>query len=243
MNQIFLGLTIALTINLLMFFPAYYWKTDKLTDISYSFTFIVLSTIMIIYHNTWIAGLMIIIRALRLWMYLLIRIMKIKRDNRFDKMRNDRKKFIQFWLLQGITVAIISIPLLLSSNNHISIIGIIIWGGWLLIEAIADYQKFQHIIYKRPKWIQNWLWKYSRHPNYFWEIICRIGVYITILPWLSLNNSLIAIISPLFIIVLLLFVSWIPLLEKSGIRKRGNDASYEEYVRITSILIPRFRKK
>ncbi|MEI8008345.1 MAG: hypothetical protein WCI00_02650 [bacterium] len=66
MNQIFLGLTIALTINLLMFFPAYYWKTDKLTDISYSFTFIVLSTIMIIYHNTWIAGLMIIIRALRL---------------------------------------------------------------------------------------------------------------------------------------------------------------------------------
>ena len=171
MNQIFLGLTIALTINLLMFFPAYYWKTDKLTDISYSFTFIVLSTIMIIYHNTWIAGLMIIIRALRLWMYLLIRIMKIKRDNRFDKMRNDRKKFIQFWLLQGITVAIISIPLLLSSNNHISIIGIIIWGGWLLIEAIADYQKFQHIIYKRPKWIQNWLWKYSRHPNYFWEII------------------------------------------------------------------------
>ena len=242
MNQILLWLTISLGINVAMFFPAYYWKTDKLTDISYAFTFIVLSTIMIYYHNTWIAGLMIIIRALRLWSYLLIRIIKIRRDTRFDEMRNDRKKFIQFWLLQGITVAIISIPLLLSSNNTISILGIGIWACWLLFESIADYQKFQHIIHKRPKWMQSWLWKYSRHPNYFWEIICRIGIYITVFPGLSSTNALIALIGPLFIIVLLLFVSWIPLLEKSWLKKRGDDASYQEYIKRTSVLIPRWRK-
>jgi steroid 5-alpha reductase family enzyme len=39
-----------------------------------------------------------------------------------------------------------------------------------------------------------------------------------------------------------LFVSWIPLLEKSWLKKRGEDVSYKEYVRKTSILIPRFRK-
>ena len=120
MNQILLWIIVAISINLLLFLPAYYRKTDKLTDISYSCTFIILSIMMIIYHNVWIAGLMIIIRALRLWAYLLVRIINIKKDSRFDEMRNNRKKFMQFWLLQGLTVVIISIPLLLSSNNNFS---------------------------------------------------------------------------------------------------------------------------
>jgi len=83
-----------------MFIPAYFFKTDKLTDISYALTFITLSLLMIIYQDIWIVSLMIIVRAIRLWTYLLIRIFKIQKDNRFDEMRNDRKKFIKFWLLQ-----------------------------------------------------------------------------------------------------------------------------------------------
>jgi steroid 5-alpha reductase family enzyme len=242
MELLITWLTLSIVINLIMFIPAYFFKTDKLTDISYALTFIVLSLLMITYHNIWIISFMIIIRAIRLGTYLLIRIMKIQKDNRFDEMRNDRKKFIKFWLLQWISVAIISTSLLLSTSNDVSILWIVIRAIGLLIESFADYQKFQFILNKKIWWIQTWIWRYSRHPNYFGEILCRIWVYIAVLPNLIGINKIIALISPIFIIILLLFVSGIPLLEKSAQKKWWKDKAYKEYVKKTSILIPRFNK-
>ena len=242
MGLLITWLILSIVINLIMFIPAYFLKTDKLTDISYALTFIILSSMMIIYQDIWIISLMIIVRAIRLWIYLLIRILKIKKDNRFDEMRNNRKKFIKFWLLQWISVAIISTSLLLSTSNDVWIFWIIIRAVGLLIESFADYQKFQFILNKKIWFIQTWIWKYSRHPNYFGEIICWIGVYIATLPNLIGVNKIIALISPVFIIILLLFVSGVPLLEKSAKKKWGTDNKYKEYVKKTSIIIPRFNK-
>jgi len=242
MELLIIWLIISIVINLIMFIPAYFFKTDKLTDISYALTFIVLSLLMIIYQDIWIVSVMIIIRAIRLWTYLLIRIFKIQKDNRFDEMRNDRKKFIKFRLLQWLSVAIISTSLLLSTNNDVWIIWIIIRAIWLIIESFADYQKFQFILNKKNWWVQTWIWKYSRHPNYFGEILCWIWVYIAAFPSLLNTNKIIALISPLFIIILLLFVSWIPLLEKSWNKKRWDNQEYKKYIKKTSILIPRFNK-
>ncbi len=242
MTLLITWLVLSIWINLIMFIPAYFFKTDKLTDISYALTFITLSLLMIIYQDIWIVSLMIIVRAIRLWTYLLIRIFKIQKDNRFDEMRNDRKKFIKFWLLQWLSVAIISSSLLLSTNNDVWIFWIIIRAIGLLIESVADYQKFQFILNKKNWWISTWLRKYSRHPNYFGEILCWIGVYIAAFPSILNTNKIIALISPLFIIILLLFVSWIPLLEKSWNKKRWNNQEYKKYIKQTSILIPRFNK-
>lgn len=242
MELLITWLIISIVINLIMFITAYFFKTDKLTDISYALTFIVLSLLMIIYKDIWIISLMIIIRAIRLWTYLLIRIMKIQKDNRFDEMRNDRKKFIKFWLLQWISVAIISTSLLLSTNNDVWIFWTIVRAIGLLIESVADYQKYKFILNKKDWWILTWLRKYSRHPNYFGEILCWIGVYIASLPSLLNTSKIIALISPLFIIILLLFISWIPLLEKSAQKKWWKDKTYKEYVNKTSILIPRRNK-
>lgn len=242
MTLLITWLILSISINLIMFIPAYFFKTDKLTDVSYAITFITLSLLMIIYQDIWIISLMIIIRAIRLWTYLLIRIMKIQKDNRFDEMRNNRKKFIKFWLLQWFSVAIISSSLLLSMSNDVLIVWIIIRVIGLIIESIADHQKFQFILNKKNWWIQTWLWKYSRHPNYFGEILCRIWIYIAALPNLIGINKLIGLISPIFIIILLLFVSGIPLLEKSARKKRRDNQEYKKYIKKTSILIPRFNK-
>lgn len=242
MTLLITWLILSIGINLIMFIPAYFFKTDKLTDISYALTFITLALLMIIYQDIWIVSFMIIIRAIRLWTYLLIRIMKIQKDNRFDEMRNDRKKFIKFWLLQWLSVAIISSALLLSTSNDVWILWIIIRAIGLLIESVADYQKFKFILNKKIWWIQTWIWKYSRHPNYFGEILCRIWVYIAAFPSLLNTSKIIALISPLSIIILLLFVSWIPLLEKSWNKKRWDNKEYKKYIKKTSILIPRFNK-
>ena len=242
MEPLITWLILSLWINLLIFIPAYFFKTDKLTDISYSVTFIVLAVLMIIYQNVFFASILIIIWALRLWTYLLIRIFTIKKDKRFDTMRASRTKFIKFWILQGISVWVILLPFLLSINNEISLlwVGIRIIG--LLIETIADYQKFRFKSDKNNKRIDTWLRKYSRHPNYFGEILCWIGIYVAVLPSLSFTNSLLGLISPVYIILLLLFVSGIPLLEKNDAKKRWQETAYKNYVKKTSILVPWFTK-
>ncbi|HMS90957.1 MAG TPA: DUF1295 domain-containing protein [Candidatus Absconditabacterales bacterium] len=242
MEPLITGLILSLGINLLIFIPAYFFKTDKLTDISYSVTFIVLAVLMIIYQNVFFASILIIIWALRLGTYLLIRIFTIKKDKRFDTMRASRTKFIKFWILQGISVWVILLPFLLSINNEISLLGVGIRIIGLLIETIADYQKFRFKSDKNNKRIDTGLRKYSRHPNYFGEILCWIGIYVAVLPSLSFTNSLLGLISPVYIILLLLFVSGIPLLEKNDAKKRGQETAYKNYVKKTSILVPWFTK-
>ncbi|MDZ7796416.1 MAG: DUF1295 domain-containing protein [Candidatus Marinimicrobia bacterium] len=104
----------AVGINILMFIPAYLFKTDKFTDLSYSLTFIILMIIAWILQpfsveNTLVTA-MVVIWGLRLGTFLFVRIGKMKRDKRFDGIRESFFKFFQFWVLQGISVWIILLP-------------------------------------------------------------------------------------------------------------------------------------
>jgi steroid 5-alpha reductase family enzyme len=171
------ALIFAIVFNIMMFIPAFIFKTDKLTDLSYSLTFIGLS-LYIFFSKTYslknlILLIMVLTWAFRLGTFLLIRIRKQKKDDRFDNMRNSFFKFLGFWLLQGFTAWIILIPVILSTEKY-CIFGLAIWLTGILIESFADYQKFS--FNKNPKnknkFIQTGLWKYSRHPNYFGEILC-----------------------------------------------------------------------
>jgi steroid 5-alpha reductase family enzyme len=188
---------------------------------------------------------MILIWAMRLGGYLFIRIRKIKRDKRFDGIRENFIKFGGFWLMQGISVWII----LLASSiyfgldsvklNILTFIGFVVWLTGFLIETISDYQKFKfnQNPENKGKWIESGLWKYSRHANYFGEIIIWIGIYLFVLSSVSGINILIALISPLYIIFLLFFVTGIPKLEKAADFKWGKDIDYINYKKRTSILI------
>ncbi|MFP4656189.1 MAG: DUF1295 domain-containing protein [Candidatus Woesearchaeota archaeon] len=105
------------------------------------------------------------------------------------------------------------------------------------LEKIESFSDFQKLTFKKqPKnkgrFIKSGLWKYSRHPNYFGEILCWIGVYVFCGVWMW------GLISPIFITTMLLFVSGIPLLEKKADEKWGGSREYQKYKHETPILIP-----
>jgi steroid 5-alpha reductase family enzyme len=93
----------------------------------------------------------------------------------------------------------------------------------------------------RGKWIASGLWKYSRHPNYFGEILVWIGIYVFVFSSLIGFERLYALASPLFITFLLVFVSGLPQLEKGADKKWGHLKAYREYKRRTSTLILWFK--
>lgn len=251
MSNLILTFIIALGINLFMFIPAYLFKTDKLTDISYSITFVVVAIFGLMQSSLNLAHillfLMIFIWAFRLGTYLLLRIRKIGKDNRFDNMRESVVKFGSFWVLQGFTVFVVLIPSTYFYNSNfeqlslLSYSGLLVWISGMLIESMGDYQKTKFINNPTNKgqWVNTGLWRYSRHPNYLGEILVWVGVYLFILPALNTEQALIGLISPIFITTLLLFVSGIPLLEKSANKKWGNDPDYLLYKKNTGILLPK----
>jgi len=101
-------------------------------------------------------------------------------------------------------------------------------GDWQLSQFIKDPSN-------KGKIIQSGLWKYSRHPNYFGEVVQWWGIFLMAL---SLPNGIITIIGPLTITILILFVSGIPMLEK----KYENNPEFAEYKKRTSAFFPRFPK-
>jgi steroid 5-alpha reductase family enzyme len=227
-----------------MFVPAYAFKTDKLTDMSYSITFILLTIIAFLlntYETTKILLLtMISLWGIRLGTFLLIRIRKWKKDKRFDGIREKFTKFLGFWTIQGITVFILLIPALQymksePSYTNWTLIGILVWGTGLVIETVADHQKYKH---KGKKWVSTGLWKYSRHPNYFGEILVWLGVYLFTVP----ITGLWGVISPAFITFMLVFVSGLPKVEASMDKKYGKDKEYQKYKEKTPVLVPFIRK-
>jgi steroid 5-alpha reductase family enzyme len=238
-------------INLFFFVFASAWKTDKFTDFTYGFTFAAISLFLLFFNQTFYAyqiilAAMVIIWAARLVTYLVIRILRIKKDNRFNKMRGNVLAFLQFWIFQGLAVWVIMLPVIyvLSSNQPYAVsplmgTGIFIWFTGLAIETVADWQKFRfkNKPQNKNKWIESGLWRYSRHPNYFGEMLLWWGVFVYSWPLLQ-GWGYLTVIGPLFISYILIFVSGIPPLEKRYKEKYKNNKQYLDYRRKTSLLIP-----
>jgi Predicted membrane protein len=86
------------------------------------------------------------------------------------------------------------------------------------------------------------LWSYSRHPNYLGEILLWTGIaFFGISCFTGLER--VAWISPIFIYILLTKISGIPILDKRGLEKWGDNPEYQKYRDETPALIPRFNKK
>jgi steroid 5-alpha reductase family enzyme len=190
--------------------------------------------------------LLVVVWAVRLGSYLFRRILRMKVDHRFDGMRDQPLRFARFWLLQAITVAVVMLPVsyLLDRDQPggfriWSAVGAAVWLTGLLVEAIADTQKqaFRAKEENRGRFVTSGLWRYSRHPNYFGEMLVWWGLFVYVVPVLH-GWAFAVVIGPVFITLLLLFVSGIPPLERSADEKYGADAGYREYKRRTSILVP-----
>ena len=122
------------------------------------------------------------------------------------------------------------ISLFISGFSERGILTAVLVSIWGLRLAWHIYSR------NRGKIMNEGLWKYSRHPNYFGEITQWWGIYIIAL---SIPGGYLTIVGPLTISILILFVSGIPLLEK----KREGRADWEEYKKQTSIFIPLPPKK
>ena len=251
MNIYLLAFLTSIGINLLMFVPAFRYKTDKLTDISYAVTFAVVAGIGFAASNKSQLHLlllcMVLLWAVRLGGFLLYRVWKKGRDTRFDEMRNSFWLFLRFWVLQGLSVFVVMLAAITGFNqtsttvNIISRVGIFIFIAGLLIEATADMQKYRFSSdpKNKGKWIDEGIWRASRHPNYLGEMMVWIGVYITVTQSLSSTLQVfIAVLSPLYIICLLLFASGVPILEKSAEARWGKQKAFKEYKTQVPVLIP-----
>lgn len=124
--------------------------------------------------------------------------------------------------------------------NGIAAAGFVVWLAGLAVESVADAQKrsFNGRAENRGRWIGTGLWRWSRHPNYFGEILVWTGVYVFTLSSLSGLEAAIGPISPAYIFVLLAFITGIPKLEKAADAKWGDDARYRDYKAETSLLVP-----
>lgn len=113
------------------------------------------------------------------------------------------------------------------------------WVFGFLFEVIADHQKsrFKSNPDNAGKFINEGLWSLSRHPNYFGEILMWSGLYLSSTSVLK-GWEHISVISPVLLSYLLTRVSGIPLLEKAGMKKWGDQPDYQEYIKNTAKLIP-----
>lgn len=171
-----------------------------------------------------------ILYGVRLAGYLLLRILKTGKDQRFDGIRENPLKFLVFFILQIFWVYIVSLTVLFINSPSAppvgigpsDIVGTLLFLFGLVYETIADQHKytFRNNPENKGKFVKTWLWGVSRHPNYFGEICVWWGAFI--LSAIILRRARwIAVSSPLFITGLLIFGSGMPTTERSAHRKYG----------------------
>ena len=252
------GFAVALTfiIQWIVFIPSFLNKTEHFFDLTGSLTFIsvVLITLMLIpeiYVRDIVIALLVVIWATRLGSFLFIRVKKDGGDGRFTIMKTKFWWFLMTWNIQGMWV-FLSLAAGLAAMTSAEkveadiflIVGLVVWVLGFSIEVISDGQKskFRSKTENKDKFITSGIWSWSRHPNYFGEILLWCGITIIALPVLQ-GWQFITLISPIFIIILLTQISGVRLLELRGRKKWGENEEYQKYLRNTSVLIPLPPKK
>ena len=204
-------------------------------------------------------GMLLLIMSLawsfRLGSHLVKRIYKEHptEDKRYSNLRrkwgeNAHRNFIIVFLINALLVFLLSLPFYYSSQA-IGAIVLLEWIGFaifligLIGESVADYQlkKFRQSNQKdnpnKQQVCKVGLWNYSRHPNYFFEAVIWLGIYLFCL---ASPGGVYTIHAPIIISFLLIKVTGIPPLERVLIENKGN--AYRTYQQSTNAFIPWFKK-
>jgi steroid 5-alpha reductase family enzyme len=239
-------------IQWLAFVPAFVLQTEKFFDLTGSLTYIAVIKIALLFSidldaRSYLLLALVVIWAARLGTFLFRRVIKAGKDDRFDELKPNFLRFLNVWTLQALwitfTLATALVAITSTTRKGLDLfaaIGFLIWLIGFAIEAAADTQKsrFSADPHNKDRFISTGLWAHSRHPNYFGEIMLWVGVAIIALPVLQ-GWQWLALISPVFVTLLLTRVSGVPLLEAKADKKWGNQEDYEAYKKSTPLLIPR----
>lgn len=190
-------------------------------------------------------AILVTIWALRITNHLARRVFGGREDRRYAELSKKWKG--NFWLrayfsifvLQGLLVVLISLPVIFATGQQdenlavLSMFGASMWAVGFGIEAAADRQLRDFVNNKANKGLvmDMGLWRYSRHPNYFGEMVQWWGIGLIAL---QAANGWIGLAGPFALTLLLLFVSGVPPIEKP----RQNDKAYQAYKKRTSMIIP-----
>ena len=213
------------------------------------FVLVVLSCTLMVEATTArgvLMALLVTIWGVRLSVRIFLKNRGREEDFRYRKWREewgDRflvRSYFQVFVLQGVLMLLVLTPVWyvigrqqLLPLNILDMFGLLVWCVGFYFEVVGDYQldAFKKNPENSGKVLQVGLWKYSRHPNYFGEVVMWWGIYLMALP---VSGGFVTIIGPAAITFLILKVSGIPLLEE---HYRDNPG-YQAYKEKTSVFFP-----
>jgi steroid 5-alpha reductase family enzyme len=246
-----LCVALAFLIQWLAFIPAFVLRTERFYDLTGSATYITVTIVAVVLGPTpdirsYVQLALVLIWAARLGSYLFLRIRRAGKDDRFDAIKPSFIRFLNAWTLQALWVSLTLAAALAAITTSVrkdfgvlAIVGLLVWAAGFGLEAVADAQKsrFRADPANTGTFIRTGLWAWSRHPNYFGEIVLWIGVALIAVPVLH-GWQWVTLISPVFVFLLLTRVSGVPLLERKADKRWGGQDDYEAYKQRTPVLIP-----
>lgn len=238
----------------LWFLFAILTKRNDVADIAWGLGFLIIAVFTFIrggfdLDRGFLVTILVVFWALRLSLHIFFRNKDKKEDYRYKKWRDDWGKwfllrsYLQVFVFQGLMMLIIASAFVIVNTYRggaltwLDGVGFLIWLIGFFFETVGDWQLNRFVEEKklnkklRGKVLQDGLWKYSRHPNYFGEVTQWWGIWIIAL---NVDYGFWGIVSPVLITVLILFISGIPLLEK----KKEGDPEFEKYKKRVSIFFP-----
>ncbi len=245
-----LGLILFAAMNLL-FLLALRLKDNSIVDVAYGLMFVLLGWSGYLLYGSGHPRQLLLLVLISLWGLRLAGHIRLRKrgeegeDFRYRQWREEWgqtfvwRSYLQIFLLQGLVIYLVALPLLLVLRQPggplgwLDLLGLLIWLLGFSWEAIGDWQllRFKQDPRNRGKLMQQGLWRYSRHPNYFGEALLWWGVWLI---GLAAPFGLMAILSPLLIDFLLFKVSGVPMLEA----KYAGNPAFEAYRQRTNAIFP-----
>lgn len=166
-------------------------------------------------------------------------------DYRYRKWREEwgssykLRAFLQVFMLQGALMLVVALPVVVTNLSRdrawgvFDLLGALVWMAGFAIESVADAQlaRFAAEPANKGRLIQTGLWSWSRHPNYFGEVLLWWGLALVALP---LDHGTLGLLGAGTITFFILKISGIPMLEERMRLKPG----FDDYARRTSAFFP-----
>jgi steroid 5-alpha reductase family enzyme len=253
-----LGAGLAALSMILVFALALRIRNFSVVDVAWSAVFTPLAVIYAVLAGGNVVRRALIACMVTLWsvrlawhLYVRIAALHPEEEGRYVQLRKEwaanlHARFFWFFQAQGLLATLLSVPFLLACVDGRPGLGPFELAGAALLvvslcgEAIADGQlaAWRSSPGNRGRTCRVGLWRYSRHPNYFFEWLVWVAYALFAWPspwgWISLY-------CPLLMIFFLFRVTGIPMTEEQALRSRGDD--YRDYQRTTSAFFPWFPKR